>query len=251
MSPFTKADPITWAKDKGSTLFSWKIDSSLYQTVTTYQESLGITRVFQYIFPHEYGDGTLQRFVLDMSQKNISTFALDGGSNWATSAEGFLELKAFINQVVSYNAGQPESARLQGIVLDVEPAQEASWKHNETATMKTFVNTMKTAYQYASGKGLYVVICIPFWYDEHHLSQLSQLIQHGCDEVAVMNYSRGNELSTIQTEVVLSRLYTKPILSIFEFEAPNNTSVFEQNTYFAQGPEVAMQKFYELDAHFS
>ena len=91
------------------------------------------------------------------------------------------------------------------------------------------------------------MVCITNWYDEKHESLLRTLIEKGCDEVAVMNYSVGNEIEKIEREISIAKDYKKPIISIFEFDKADNKGVFNQNTYHEKGIDSAIETFEEMD----
>lgn len=135
--------------------------------------------------------------------------------------------------------------------MDVEPAQDEEWESNEDIIMHKYVEYMLQAYDYASKKDLKVVVCVPNWYDEKHENELSRLVEHGCDEVAVMNYYYGKEIVRIETEVSIAEEYGKPVISIFEFAKSDNNTVLKQNTYYDKGVHAAKEVFDEMDTFFN
>jgi hypothetical protein len=236
---------------KTSTLFSWSIENKAEKLIDNYQKPLNINRVFQYIYPNEFIDGTLTTYIREMNKHNVSVYAMDGGYYWGTTDYGYEELTNFVDQVAEFNSIHDNEMVIEGIVFDVEPAQDENWKDSENELMKHYVDNMIKAYEYASNKGLVVVVCITYWYDEKHLAELRRLIKNGCDEVAVMNYYRGKEIDHIKTEVAIAKEYNKPIMSIFEFDKPDNKAIFDQNTYYYQGPDAAQIVFEEIDDYFN
>lgn len=236
---------------KTSTLFSWSIEDKTADLIDNYQEPLNINRVFQYIYPNEFVDGTLTKYTEEMNKRNVSVYAMDGGYYWGTTDYGYEELTNFVDQVAKFNSTQANEMKIEGIVFDVEPAQDENWKNSESEIMKHYVDNMLKAYEYASEKGLVIVVCITYWYDEKHLAELRRLIKDGCDEVAVMNYYRGKEIDHIKTEVALAKEYNKPIMSIFEFDKPDNESIPDQITYYNQGADIAQSVFEKLDDYFN
>lgn len=236
---------------KTSTLFSWSIEDKTADLIDNYQKPLNINRVFQYIYPNEFVDGTLTKYTEEMNKRNVSVYAMDGGYYWGTTDYGYEELTNFVDQVAKFNSTQANEMKIEGIVFDVEPAQDENWKNSESEIMKHYVDNMLKAYEYASEKGLVIVVCITYWYDEKHLAELRRLIKDGCDEVAVMNYYRGKEIDHIKTEVALAKEYNKPIMSIFEFDKPDNESIPDQITYYNQGADIAQSVFEKLDDYFN
>ncbi|MFC4321735.1 hypothetical protein [Litchfieldia salsa] len=242
---------INQRNKKTSTLFSWSIENKAEKLIENDQKPLNINRVFQYIYPNEFVDGTLTTYVRNLNKQDLSVYAMDGGYYWGTTDYGYEELTNFVDQVAEFNSIHENEMAIEGIVFDVEPAQDENWKDNENELMKHYVDNMIKAYEYASNKGLVVVICITYWYDEKHLSELRRLIKNSCDEVAVMNYYRGKEIDHIKTEVAIAKEYNKPIMNIFEFDKPDNKAIFDQNTYYDQGPDAAQLVFEEIDAFFN
>ncbi|MGD6943532.1 hypothetical protein ACQCT6_16045 [Cytobacillus gottheilii] len=236
---------------KTSTLFSWSIENKTEKLIGHYQKPLNINRVFQYINPNEFNDGTLTAFIRERAKQNVSVYAMDGGYYWGTTDYGYDEMTNFVDQVAEFNAKQDEEMAIKGIVFDVEHAQDENWKENEIQIMKHFTDNMIKAYEYASNKGLVVVVCITYWYDENHLAELRRLIKDGSDEIAVMNYYRGKEIDHIKTEVEIAKEYNKPIMTIFEFDKPDGKGIFDQNSYYEQGPEAAQTVFEEMDEYFN
>ncbi|MFC6464882.1 hypothetical protein ACFP65_07865 [Marinilactibacillus sp. GCM10026970] len=238
-------------KDKSSTVLSWSIGQDTQKLMDKYQKPLSINRIFQYVYPHEYIDGKLASHIQAMRENEISVYAMDGGHHWGTTEDGFEEMTDFVDQVVEFNGAQDSDNVIEGIVFDVEPAQDERFENNEQEIMKEFVDKMIQAYDYASSKGLRVVVCVTYWYDENHSAELRRLIKDGLDEVAVMNYYRNREIEHIENEVKMAREYNKPIMSIFEFDKPDNEGIFDQNTYYNQGPEAAHTVFKKIDKHFN
>ncbi|MGE8204813.1 hypothetical protein ACQKP0_09640 [Heyndrickxia sp. NPDC080065] len=236
---------------KTSTLFSWSIEDTTEKLIDNYQKPLNINRVFQYIYPNEFIDGTLTSYIREMNKHNVSVYAMDGGDYWGTTDYGYEELTDFVDQVAEFNSIHDNELVIEGIVFDVEPAQDENWNDSGNELMKHYVDNMIKAYEYASNKGLDVVVCITYWYDEKHLAELRRLIKNGCDEVAVMNYYRGKEIDHIKTEVAIAKEYNKPIMTIFEFDKPDNKAIFDQNTYYYQGPDAAQIVFEEIDDYFN
>lgn len=236
---------------KSSTLFSWSIENKTEKLIDKYQKPLNINRVFQYIYPNEFNDGTLTTYIRKMNKHNVSVYAMGGGYYWGTTDYGYEELTKFVDQVAEFNSIQDNEMGIEGIVFDVEPAQDENWKDNENELMKHFVDNLIKAHEYASNKGLVVVVCITYWYDEKHLAELRRLIKDGCDEVAVMNYYRGKEIDHIKTEVAIAREYNKPIMTIFEFDKPDNMEIIDKNTYYHEGLDAAQLVFVEIDDYFN
>lgn len=88
----------------------------------------------------------------------------------------------------------------------------------------------------AKGYGLEVIVCIPWYYDDKGQQKgLEELIQNGCDGIAVMNYYRGAEIKNIATEVKLVQKYGKSIITIYELQKADGHGLKEINTYYNAG----------------
>lgn len=235
---------------KDSTLFSWTINEETSQILQSQQNKLHITRVYQYIKPLEFTNGILDSYICEMKEKSLSVYAMDGAYYWGTTDYGYDEYLSFVDSVYTYNLSH-ENHKIDGIVLDVEPAQDPEWNNSEDALMTKFVENMICAYVYAEKKNLEVVICIPNWYDEKHENQLRKLVELGCDEIAVMNYSCEKEIEKVKTEVSIAEEYGKRIINIFEFTEPDNEVVFNQNTYYEKGVKAAVKVFKRMDNYYN
>lgn len=216
-------------------LFSW----DFHEGSKSYREgSLAVlrdmkaTRIFQ-----SYEGTTLFReenitFIRALQQQDKQVYRLIGMPDWSFN-KGQQPMKKQIEEVVFFNKYVINDG-IKGIVIDVEPYLTAAWTRNDKATMKTYVSNMLKIYQYAHERGIYVVMCIPNWYD-YLAGDLEKLIAYGCDEVAIMNYNRGEELEKIGLERELAEQYDKKIMSIFETIKPGIHQLKESNTYYSVG----------------
>ena len=127
---------------KPSTIFSWKMGEETIENINIYKKDLNIDRIFQYISPDEFKDNNLDIYISRMKEKDLMVYALDGGYYWGTTEYGYDELVEFVDMVNDYNISYGN--KIHGIVLDVEPAQDPTWKKNEDDLMKLYVeNTIK------------------------------------------------------------------------------------------------------------
>ena len=85
---------------------------------------------------------------------------------------------------------------------------------------------------------------LPIYYDNKGQQKgLEELIQNGCDSIAVMNYYRGAEIKNIATEVELVQKHGKGIITIYELQKADGHGVKEINTYYNSGL-TALKKSY-------
>ena len=71
----------------------------------------------------------------------------------------------------------------------------------------------------------------------------SELIENGCDRIAVMNYYRGAEIKNIATEVDLVQKHGKGIITIYELQKADGHGLKEINTYYNSGLAALARSF--------
>ena len=81
-------------------------------------------------------------------------------------------------------------------------------------------------------------------------SGLEELIKETCDEVAVMNYSCGNEIEAIRTEAALSEKYGKELHCILEFQEVGKHGLTENKTYRNKGIDNAKETWEKLQKEY-
>ncbi|MEA5011938.1 MAG: hypothetical protein VB100_09505 [Angelakisella sp.] len=204
------------------------------QTMLSALKRLSINAVYQEFPGDELSDAA--EYISVLKSAYIDTYLLTGQPQWGLEADGASLIKE-IDRAVSMGG------QLAGIMVDVEPYLTKEWDKDENAVMQSYVQGMSTAYQYAEQKGLALIACIPYWYDNSHTAALEQLIATGCDAVAVMNYYRKNEAEHMQTELELARKANKEAICIFEFQPPGKHSLTEKETYYTLGLDAAHQSW--------
>lgn len=193
-------------------------------------ERLQITRWYQE-FTEEPDVETTSAFIDYMRSKSVSVDALVGSVDWGFESDGS-SLIACIKAIAAYNEGVEEHRRIHGIMVDVEPYITKRFKGNKEKYMKSYIQGMKKAYEFANEMDMRFIACIPRNYEEQGLAtQLEELISQACDEVAVMNYGRGDEVEMIATEAALAEKYSKKLHCILEFQNIGKHGLTENETY--------------------
>ena len=212
----------------------------------------GVKRIYQE-FPREaLRDGSASAFVERVKKQQVDVFALFGEVEWARDKNGETVIKA-IRRVADYNDGQSRSARITGVMVDVEPYLLDEWSEGSRARkrlMDNYLNSMKAAYAYADEHGLELWLCIPNFYDESLPSVLESLISSACDGIAIMNYDRTDEYMQMAKEVGLAREFGKGVECIFELQEPYQHELEEIHTYATVGLDELWKSAARLEKQF-
>lgn len=241
----TKKSLDTVTKDTRA-LFSWKseeVDStnSLLFEIMDKQE---INTLYQE-FSRDLSQEAINDFLFEGENNKIDIYYLTGEPEWALDKTG-KSMIDHIDRVVELNNNLKENSRIKGIVFDIEPYSLDEWKNKEKV-MDDFVIGMEVAYKHARDNNIEVILCIPYFYDNKGLTkQLEELIKSGCDSIAIMNYSKGNEIENMNLEVEFAALFNKKIINIYELQPPGTRDLTEKNTYYNQGVEAIENNFQDI-----
>lgn len=210
---------------------------------------LGITRWYQEL-PQEIDSDETAKFVRSMEKMGVTVEALVGSVEWGFEEDG-ASLIRYLKDIDAYNRAVKSSRRINGVMADIEPYITEEWKQDRQHYMEKYVGGMKAAYKFAEEKGIRLIACIPRHYDDQGLREgLKELISNACDEVAVMNYGRGDEIQMIETEEALCAEYGKPLHCILEFQDVGVHGLTERETYREQGIGEAVNTWEKLNAHY-
>ena len=134
------------------------------------------------------------------------------------------------------NTGLTEAQRLRGVMMDVEPYQTAQWTGDKDGVMASFTAAMIKARQASEQASLQLIACIPYFLDEKgQEKRLAELTAEGCHALAVMNYNKKDEARQLQLEASLAAANEKPLVMIYELQAPGKHDLTERNTYYHDG----------------
>lgn len=228
-------------------LFNW--DSEVFQETERQKlfetmEELGISILYQ-SFSKDLTGKQISTFLQQADDHGIEVYLLTGDPSW-----GEKQGREKMCQEIAYVKKMNETViqgRIQGILMDTEPYLSEKWEENPGKLMKSYVENMKESYRYAREAELTLIACIPYYYDSWgYEKELEDLIKNGCDEVAVMNYSKWEEAAQIQKEAELASQWGKRLTVIYELQVPGKHGLVENNTYYYQGMEGVQKSLSEL-----
>lgn len=210
---------------------------------------LDIGRWYQEM-PEKIEVSAVRTFVSRLHEKNVMVYSLIGAVDWGFEKDGRSLIKR-IEYIVAYNSKVSENEQIIGVMVDVEPYTTSKWAKNREKNMKTYVSGMTAAYQYARKNGIKFLLCIPRHYDDQGLTgQLEVLIKEACDEVAVMDYDCGQEITKIATEAAFAEKYEKILHCILEFQEVGKHGLTENKTYSNKGLKAAQETWDTMQTAF-
>ncbi|MDE6313944.1 MAG: hypothetical protein K2M46_10085 [Lachnospiraceae bacterium] len=220
-----KAGLFSWSSD----VFQEREQQRLFDTM----EKLEIQILYQ-SFSKELSQEQITSFLQQAYACDIQVYLLTGEPAWGLE-DGGREMCQEIAYAQTINEAVIQG-KIQGIMMDTEPYLCEEWEENPKEIMESYVGNMKQAYQCAREAGFTFVACIPYYFDSWgYDDELADLIQTGCDEVAIMNYSKSEEAEHIRTEAELAAKGEKELIIIYELQAPGKHGLVENNTYYHQG----------------
>lgn len=238
------------SKNETRALFSWKSEEVRTDNFELFEimEKLKLNTLYQE-FSRSLSQDEINKFLLDAELNKINIYYLTGNPKWALDKTG-KPMVDHINRVIELNKNLNKNTRIKGIVFDIEPYSLKEWKNKEKV-MDSFVKGMEIAYKMANDNNIEVILCIPYFYDNKGLTkQLKELIESGCDSIAIMNYYKDNEIKNMRQEVEFATMFDKKIINIYELQAPGTSGLTEKNTYYNQGIEAIEENFYNIKKEF-
>lgn len=221
-------------------LFSWNSTDDEYRVEDVFKllKELNASRLY-----HSFDNNIDSQYSKDLiemaANENIDVYYLVGKSEWGLDKNA-TELKKIIDTIVL------NQLNVKGIYIDVEPYLLKEWNKNKEELLNSYYLSMQTAYQYANDNHLRVILCIPNWLDDVDMKILEDLIANACDEIAIMNYNKKEEIPAIENEVTLAMKYDKPLECIVEFQDVGEHQLTENQTYANDGIGLAIQNFKRL-----
>lgn len=193
--------------------------ADLYKTT----EQLKLTTLYQE-FSSDFLMAGDSIFIGKMKNSGIEVYHLCGDPSWALDNQAESMIKQidnllFFNTIAEYP--------ISGIVFDVEPYILEDYTIDD---LNQYVDNIKKTYKYAQSNQLYMVVVIPYWLEQKGDQLLSDIIEHGCDEVSVMNYYTSKTAEHIAEELDLASKSNKWINTIYElnFEQENTFKNFKE-----------------------
>ena len=201
-------------------LYSWHMktinDTDLIRVI----KELNIDTLYQ-DFSTDYLNSTNNIFIKQMNSYNVKVYHLAGDPSWGIKGKD--KIKEEINKVIKYN--RKNKYKIDGIVLDIESYILDSFDG------KDYLKILKESYKYAKKNEIYVVLCIPTWFDKYGKSYLKDLIINTNDEVSFMNYNIKNTIKDINGEMKFIKKYGKKANTIYEVD-------FNNKNYFSSYDEI-------------
>lgn len=233
-------------------LFIWKLPSGECgrQSVTEAVCELNVKEIYCLFDRKQLTKKSPETFIRQMKSEGVNTWFLMGEAEWGLDSEG-TEICQMIYAVAAYNESVSEDARFVGITLDIEPYSTPEWEEDREKVMRSWRDALIQAKQCASENGLSVMVCIPRWLDEMNAEILEAIIRDGCDQVAIMNYGRKKEISSIEGEIKLADRYGKPVVNISELTEPGVHGLTEDQTYYHLGLETVMDSWKQIKSHYA
>lgn len=221
----------------GNGLFCWDKevlnDRAQRDTLWHAMEQYDLHELYQYI-PADLPPKSLSSFFAEAEEHRIKVYLLTGDPAWARDGTGEALVDA-VRQAASVRRRMGGSA-LKGVMMDVEPHLLPEWEKDSGKLMDSYVSAMKAAREQAEVSGLFLYACIPYYYDSEELTfYLNALMEQGCHGIAVMNYYRENETKHLRYEWQQAKRLNKPIVNVYELQAPGIHDLSEINTYHESG----------------
>lgn len=231
-----------------TSIFSWEEEYLLSETedeAGQAMKALGCEAVYQQI-PEDTDLDIIRDYLKRRREAGQDVYCLAGESKWAVEKDGESMLR-IVETVSQWNKAIKKDEKFCGIVWDVEPYLLERWDTDPVTVMAQFVQNAAEAYKAAEEQELLVILCIPNFYDAAGMEgPLEELIQSGCDAVAVMNYDKTDEAGQIAGEAAIAARYGKGLIHITEMQKPGTHELEPHNTYYYDGFEAVKKSWEHL-----
>lgn len=231
-----------------TSIFSWEasyITEENEALVSDAMKRLSCRSIYQHI-PRITPEPLVLSFLERRHQQEQEVYYLAGESEWGIETDA-QHMKETIETVCNWNDKAGSDAGFAGIVWDIEPYLLDAWEDNKQGYMEQFSKNCIDTYESAHKQGLYIIVCIPNFYDAIRLRDpLESLIESGCDAIAVMNYDKRDEISQIADEAQLAAKHRKALINITELQKPGYHHLTEQNTYYHDGLQAVEESWEQL-----
>lgn len=215
-------------------------------------QQAGFGEVYQYI-PKDADVAAVRSFARDAAEESLDLYLLAGDPSWAL-AEKADRISQTVLRAALYNQELEDEARLNGVVIDVEPYLLDEWDQEEVREeiWNTFLDTMESGCRTALDQGLDFIVCIPYYYDNWgYEDQLLELITRACTGIAIMNYNKSDELEQIRTECTMAEEQGKEVIVIYELQEEGSHGLTFKNTYHSDGIPALLESWQSLAGHLS
>jgi len=232
-------------KDSGHGLFSWHdevFDEEEREVLFQLMTEQGLTELYQDI-PATMSTARIKELADACEALGIRLYLLVGNSEWALDKKA-TKLRAEIQRAALIGCS--------GIMVDIEPGSLDEWKNDRDSVMESMTQGFLQAKAAAEKEGLEMIVCLSWYYDDYgYESELKQIVEEGCDTLAIMNYNREDEAGQIETEAKLCRKYGKALINIYELQEIGKYDLEEIHTYREEGLPALWQSWEELHSIYS
>ena len=190
-----------------SSIYSWHMSIMGDKNVIKRLGKMNSNTLYQ-DFSSDYLKGKNSEFIKYMNDNNIDVYHLSGDPSWGID-KVYLAKKE-VDKVLEFNHNN--SGKIKGIVFDIE-----SYSLDEF-DKDGYLKSLKEIYSYANKNKLYLILCIPSWFDKYGDKYLEDIIKYAGDEFSIMNYNIEKTLSGIENEAMISYKYGKKISTIYELD---------------------------------
>ena len=159
--------------------------------------------------------------------RSFNTTILAGDSSWDAD-----DLKKVVEEVAELKA--------DGVVFDIESDYAALASNLEELDVELEnENTENT--------DIPVYVCIPFWLDTQAGGEvLLERIIKATDGMFVMNYYRSDEMSQVECEYSMAKVYGKQNWTIYELQPVGMYDLKDYNTYHNQGLAAVEENYRKM-----
>ena len=232
-------------QDNGHGLFSWHdevFDAEEREILLQLMTEQGLTELYQDI-PSSVPTASIKELADACEALGIRLYLLVGDAKWALDKKAS-KLRAEIQRAALIGCS--------GIMVDIEPGSLDEWKNDRDSVMESMTQGFLQAKASAEKEGLEMIVCLSWYYDDYgYGSELEQIVEDGCDTLAIMNYNREDEVGQIETEAELCREYGKALINIYELQEIGKYDLEEINTYREEGLSSLWQSWEELRSVYS
>lgn len=230
--------------DAGHGLFSWHsevLDAEARETLLRLMREQGLTELYQYI-SHDTSTDLLRELSESCRENGVRLYLLVGNAEWATDKNA-RELRKEIRRAALLGCA--------GVMADIEPASTELWQKDRDAAMTIMTEGYVRAEEAAREEGIELIACLPWYYDDYgYEHELKTLVADGCDALAIMNYSRDDEIGQIGTEAEICRRSGKRLICIYELQPVGEHNLKEINTYNSLGLSALWESWEKICAAY-
>ncbi len=233
-------------------LFSWsskQLTEDGRRELFSLMEQKELDTVYQ-SFSSDTEFAVVYDFLEEAAQRGIAVWLLTGDPDWGIDETGHAMLEE-VERVASWQKELPEKLRFRGILMDCEPYLTELWEESPEQVMDCWCGAMETARTAANQADLLFGVCIPYYLDTLGFpDHLKQVIEEGCDALAIMNYYKKKEAEHIETEMQLAAAAGVPVTVIYELQPPGEHGLKDVNTYYHDGFAAAEASWDALQTQF-